>query len=323
MIITVKSKINKVLFITEKWCDGDPRKGLTNSIHNLFGTFFFAYPKIEIGVLHLDETALTQGHHVDVVIPHALDSFLPDLIVVSHLGSSHMNPTLDSYKLIKKRGIPICFTWPDTRDWALDAIHALSEVSDLHVSFGGEQETPINNKHLNLWAPQDPRLYFSDSKFIPVSFTGSLQGNYTYRKEYIKFLIDCKAPIIVSGGQREHGLSAEEYARIVRSSYMCINFPESAKPGYDQIKGRVFEILASQSLLLEKRNKVTPRYLTPGEHYVEYEDHVDLLKKIDFYMNNPQDRDRIAFQGKQLYEERYNPKIFWSTILEKLELSNG
>lgn len=318
----MKSKVNKVLFITEKWCDGDPRKGLTNSIHNLFGTFSHAFPGIYLGVIHLDDVVVMHGQHIDAVMPQVLNSFLPDLVIVSHLGSSHMNPSYGTYELIKSKGIPICFTWPDTRDWALEAIKSLDDVTDLNVSFGGELESPINDKHLNLWAPQDPRLYFNDNKFIPVSFTGSLQGNYTYRREYIQFLIDNKVPIIVAGGQREQGLSAEEYARIVRSSYMCINFPESAKPGFDQIKGRVFEILASQSLLLEKRNNVTPRYLSPGEHYIEYEDHLDLLKKIDYFTKNPQERDRIALQGKQHYEKNYNPKVFWNMVFQKLELTN-
>ena len=215
----MRNKLSKVLFITEKWCDGDPRKGITNSYHNLFGTFVHANPSVVIGILHLDEVSVIHGQHVDNYFPQVLDSFAPDLVVVSHLGSSEMNPNLQSYLSIKNRNIPICFTWPDTRDWVLEAIKNLDAVSDLHVSFGGEVETPINSKHLNLWAPQDPRLYHGNSKkFIPVSFAGSLQGNYTYRREYIKFLIDSEAPIIVAGGQREQGLAAEEYARIIRSS---------------------------------------------------------------------------------------------------------
>jgi hypothetical protein len=318
----MKSKIQKVLFITEKWCDGDPRKGITNSYHNLFGTFAFSFPDVQLSVVHLDEIMVMHRQHIDTVIPHILESYTPDLVIVSHLGSSPMNPTVKSYELIKQKNIPICFTWPDTRDWVIDAINELDKIADLHVSFGGEEENPINQKHINLWAPQDPSLYYPDNKFIPVSFTGSLQGNYTYRREYIKYLIDNKAPIIVAGGQREQGLVAEEYARIVRSSHMCINFPESAKPGFDQIKGRVFEILASQSLLLEKKNKITSRYLTPGIHYVEYTDHLDLLDKINYYSSNINECLNIAKQGKQIYEDSYNPKIFWNKIMKKMEFVN-
>ena len=319
----MKSKFERVLFITEKWCDGDPRKGITNSYHNLFGTFSFAFPEVSMGILHLDEIPLLHGQHIDNFIPQAIDSYKPDIVIVSHLGSSELNPSVSSYSYVKSKGIPVCFTWPDTRDWVLEALKTLDEYASVNVSFGGEIDTPINDKHLNLWAPQDPRLYHERSfKFIPVSFAGSLQGNYTYRREYIEHLLKNEAPIIVAGGQREQGLAAEEYARIVRSSQMCINFPESAKPGFDQIKGRVFEVLASQSLLLEKRNKITPRYLTPGTHYVEYENQFDLLEKIKHFASRPEEAQLIARAGKQVYEERYNPKIFWQKILQRLEIKN-
>lgn len=314
-------KVNKVLFITEKWCDGEPGRGITNSYHNLFGTFRHSFPNIDLGILHLDEVALVYKKHVDNFIPEILDKFSPQLVIVSHLGSSPLNPTIESYKYIKSKNIPICYTWPDTRDWALEAINSLNEVADLHVSFGGEQVEPLNSKHINLWAPQDPSLYYNDNKFISSSFVGSLQGNYTYRREYIKYLRDNKAPIFVAGGQREQGLSAEDYARIIRNSHIGINFPESAKPGYDQIKGRVFEILASQSLLLEKKNVVTPRYLTPGVHYVEYSDNFDLLEKLNYYCDNTSERDKISLNGKNFYEENYGPKIFWKKVFNELELN--
>ena len=109
----MKSKIEKALFITEKWCDGDPRKGITNSYHNLFGTFSFTFPEASMGVLHLDEIPLLHGKHVDSFIPQAIDAYNPDVVIVSHLGSSELNPNISSYSYIKSKGIPICFTWPD------------------------------------------------------------------------------------------------------------------------------------------------------------------------------------------------------------------
>ena len=42
---------NKVLFITEKWCDAIPEKGLTNNFHNLFGTFKKNNPDIHFSLL--------------------------------------------------------------------------------------------------------------------------------------------------------------------------------------------------------------------------------------------------------------------------------
>ena len=316
----MKNKLERVLFITEKWCDGEPGKGLTNSFHNLFGTFSNAFPNTQIGVLHLDEVFVLSGVHIDTQIPGAIDDFKPDLVVVSHLGNSRMNPTSVSYYYIRAKNIPICFTWPDTRDWVIDAIKYLSQYSSLDVSFGGELEKPLNEKHINLWAPQDPTLYYPGRKFIPVSFLGSLQGNYSYRIEYINYLIQHNCPIIVSGGQREAALSAQEYARLSRSSQCIINFPESAKPGFNQIKGRVFEAMACKSLLFEKKNDITSNYFQPNFHYAEYENEKDLVNQIEFYCSEDGKfaREKIAERGNKHYNENYSSKIFWDKVIERI-----
>jgi len=45
----------KVLFVTEKWCDADPNKGLTNNYHNLFKTFKNVLTEATFNIVHLDE----------------------------------------------------------------------------------------------------------------------------------------------------------------------------------------------------------------------------------------------------------------------------
>lgn len=50
----------KVLFVTEKWCDADPSKGLTNNYHNLFKTFSNTFPEAQYNIVHLDEYSMVK-----------------------------------------------------------------------------------------------------------------------------------------------------------------------------------------------------------------------------------------------------------------------
>ena len=64
----------KVLFVTEKWCDADPKKGLTNNYHNLFKTFKTAYPDTKFSIVHLDEYSMLKKKHIDAFIPKLIDN---------------------------------------------------------------------------------------------------------------------------------------------------------------------------------------------------------------------------------------------------------
>ena len=80
-----KNKKN-VLFVTEKWCDANPLKGLTNNYHNLFKTFKACYPEVPFNIIHLDEYSLTKKKHIDTFLPTLIDNLAPSLVVFSLLG---------------------------------------------------------------------------------------------------------------------------------------------------------------------------------------------------------------------------------------------
>ena len=73
----------------------------------------------------------------------------------------------------------------------------------------------------------------------------------------------------------------------------------------------MWEILASRSMMLERKNDSTSKMLTPGEDYVEYENVEDLKNKINYYLNNPEERDKIASRGHETYKEKYTATHFW------------
>ena len=76
----------KVLFITEKWCDADPNKGLTNNYHNLFKTFENVFPHAKFSIVHLDEYSMLKKKHIDNFIPTLSDRVEPEIVIFSLLG---------------------------------------------------------------------------------------------------------------------------------------------------------------------------------------------------------------------------------------------
>ena len=317
MVITIVKNRIKVLFITEKWCDGNPKMGLTNHYHNLFGTLE-SLNIVDIGIFHYDEFTMNTGKHVDAIIPEVIDQFDPSVVVVSHLGSSPLNPTLDSYRHIANIGKKIIFVWPDTRGDIIDTISELKPFVALNVSIACENEKSISGNHVWLATPQDPKLYSYDShKQYEASFIGSLTG-YTHRGPYLKYALEKGCPLTISGGQREHALAPQEYATMIKKSKISINFAEAAVKGTYQLKGRVTETLACGTLLLEHKNPVTSRILKSGTHYVEFENKHDLVEKINYYLQNEKEREEIAKSGFNFYNKNFSPRVFWNTILTRI-----
>ena len=311
--------MKKVLFLTEKWCDGNPEMGLTNHYHNLFGSLKCT-GLADVKVAHYDEIMYNSKTHFDLHAKRILSEHTPEIVVVSHLGQSYLNPSLKTYKEIRRRGIKLVFIWPDTREWIPDAINSLYDVANLQVSWGCEKpdDQPINNNHVWLWCPQDETIYFDDTKTVGASFMGSLNGYNNIRRNAINYLIQSGVPINVNGGQREKKLDFNEYAKLVRTAKINLNFSESAYPGIQQCKGRVIEIIGCNSLLLESQNEATKRRLTPNTHYIEFTSPNDLKDKVEYFLRNDRERQQIAQAGHECYKQKYSATVYWNTVFERL-----
>ncbi len=312
----------KVLFITEKWCDGKPEMGLTNSYHNLFGTLRASslVAPANISVVHFDECLLTHQTHFDEFAKQVLDEIKPDVTVITNLGTANCNPTEKTHQIVKSSNSKLCFIWPYSGyGWVSEAINKIGDYADLHVTF---DVLPCKHsrpeKHLSLWAPQDPSLYNDlQTKDISLSFMGSITG-YNDRFRYLKFLLEKKREIFIQGGQRENKLTPEQYAEAMRRSKSTLNFSESAQPGLRVCKGRVFEALACGCLLVEESNDAIKTILKAGEHFVEFDSEDQLLHLLDWSSSDSDSALKIAKAGKNVYEDNFTPKHFWSRVFERL-----
>ena len=152
---------------------------------------------------------------------------------------------------------------------------------------------------------------------INASFLGS--PRYEERQRYLTSLLTGGVEIFIGGGQREEGLSANQYAENIRKSKISLNFP-AGPDGYDQCKGRVWEILATKTLLLERANEATKNYLKPNVHYVEFTNEQDLKEKIAYYLENDKEREDIAQKGYEEYKKKYTSDVFWTKIMKRCKI---
>lgn len=316
---------NRVLMVTEKWVDGIPSVGLTNNFHQLFNTFQTCKPQYEFNTLHIDESQVVYGHHIDEILPKYCLHWDINIIFFCLLGNSPLNPSKEVLQQLKELGIYLCFIWPDTGfGWALDTMYGLGTLADLHVSWD-RASSDVHDKlsilpnHLKLWAPQDETLYQwhdLDDRCFDVSFVGSRY--YPSRQQFLTQLKSKIPSLNIVGGQREDKLSPIAYASKIKHSKIMLNLPQHPL-GFWQLKSRVLESMACATMVIELKNPSTSQLFKPSVDYVEAESLDDMAEKAKYYLDNPQERLRIVSAGYSKYLMNYTAQHYWDKIFEHYE----
>jgi hypothetical protein len=300
-----------VLFVTEKYADGNPM-WLSNSHHNLFGSlecsnlatysnfYFEDHPQ------HLDDNLITFHRRL-----------MPDLTVITLLANFPNNPTDKAFKAIASKG-PLMFVWFDTVfSFIMKNAEAVSPYATINLVLDNPFCIP-KDKFLTLWTPQDTRIYKDpgEDRDIDVSFVGSMSG-YPDRNQMFNYLAaNCGANIYRDGGQREGGLTPQEYASVMQKSKISLSFSKT-RYGHQQTKGRIWEITSCGAMMMEDVNQGTGLWFEPFKDYVPFTSQEDMTDKINYYLSHPNEMAEIAGNGKKKAETHYNPKNWWSIIFNK------
>lgn len=302
----------KVCIVTDKWCDANPNIGLSNNYNNIIQSVIKSIPTLDLSILYYDELLLKYNKHVDTIL--SLTS--ADVYMFCFLGNSHINPSPNIISRLPGKKI---FIWPDTVwPWITETIKSINDYADVHVAFDGIPDKsliPVEalpkflGKDIQGTIPQNPELYYPDEKIYDICFLGSRHSN---RAEYVAELRNLtNYRVVVGGGQREGKLSPEEYARIIRQSKFCLNLPLSPT-GKKQIKGRVFEILASKTCLVEELPSPVENILNTDCYcgVTSPQDIVKILSETTDEMLNTKINNAY-----NVYKNKYAPEIYWTTLL--------
>lgn len=289
----------------EKFCDLNPHLGTTSAYSNLVGSLQNAE------VLHYDEYLIHHNKPIDQFLIEHFQTTKPDLLAVSYYPfDDPRNVKLDTFLEIRDNlKIPVVFIWFDFGHEPLRQLAMrVGQVATLNVVVD-TYNVPGGN-FMPMWVPQDESIFcMGNVKDIAVSFVGSTVG-YSTRAHYLNFL---RGTVHVSGGQREHRLTIEQYADILKRSKITLNFPD--KPdGIIQAKCRIYESMLCGALLLEKENEAIKKWFEPMVHYVPFSSPEDALNKIHYYLANEGERQTIVNNAAEKMKE-YSSENWWAKII--------
>ncbi len=314
-----------VLLLQEKWADIRPELGLSNSFHNVLTTFARFSNNNKFHIIHHDEALITYGKHIDTFLVDYCIKYSIDTIIIMLVGKSPSNPSEETYKKLRAAGIYLVFLWPDSGgdpDYGILKAHELIQYG-LNVLWDNPKSRwhdsfPEVYNIMKLWVPQDLSFFYPvENQDIECSFIGSTT-NYQDRNYFINNLKQVMPSFKIKGGQRQDALGMDEYASFIRRSKISLGFPLSLAQFW-QTKGRIFEIFASKSMLLEMKNPATPQLFEPGVDYIEFEQVSDLIEKIEYYLKNKEERKKIAAAGHKKYMENYTANHYWKAIFDRIE----
>jgi spore maturation protein CgeB len=233
--------------------------------------------------------------------------------------------------LRKKISSNIIFLWWDScSDTFYESeIKKLEKVNSIHLimdnpqlDFGSKNENINKDSMIASYTNYAKNTLLKPlKKEIDVVFLGQLSSYRDHRSEYIDFIKKRDFSIYLSTNDRGQQVEHSKYAEIMGKSRICINFSLSVDK--HQLKGRIFEAMHSETMLLETNNSQTSTLFNDGIDYVSFSNKEDMLKKIKYYLINEKERKAIAQSGREKVLKFYNSKLFIKKILEHKGFING
>jgi spore maturation protein CgeB len=162
-----------------------------------------------------------------------------------------------------------------------------------------------------------------------VSFVGSAYGN---RRRWIRQLsrrgieVDC-----FGYGWPKGPIPARDIPRIVRESVISLNFGDSGLhlrglrlDRVRQIKARVFEVPGAGGFLLTEAAAGLEHCYRDGNEIATFRDADELADKIRYYLEHPDERDRIAVAGHEHSLRRHTyTRRFEDLLAQAAQLAAG
>ena len=307
----MNTKCCKILCVFGKFQYGDCSRGISLE----YVSFIPALRNLGHEVRHFeswDRTIYTDFADLNQQLITEVLSFKPDIIFTVQMEYEIWLETLDFMRSFE--GI-VTISWAADDTWKYREVsrfiapsyHVMTTtyphmLSKYHAD--GIQHVFPTQWAANSISLQEP-LPAAQCKY-QVSFIGQSHGD---RRKRIEKLRSAGVDVVCFGHGWETGpVSTEEYAQIIRSSVISLNFANSRGP--DQLKARCFEVPGAGGFLLTESVDGLDRYYLVNEEIAVFQQDEELLKSIQHYISCPERRDAIALAGyrrtvsSHLYEHR-------------------
>jgi len=263
----------------------------------------------------------------------------PDVILCVLLGYEIW---LETFQLIREGTNSIIINWSTDDSWKYEQFSRFIAPS-FHLYATTYPDAVLKSKRdghdnfvLTQWAANSASLAEplpSAQCQYPVSFIGTAYGN---RFKWMSALAERGIKVECFGHGWERGaVAAEEIPKIMRNSFISLNFGDSGivmngiVPGRSrQIKARIFEVPSAGGFLMTEYSEGLDNYYRINEEVAVFDGILDIEKKIKYFIENPEERDRLAMagylrtRGEHTYEMRFG-KLLDAAIKHKALMIDG
>ncbi len=263
----------------------------------------------------------------------------PDIILCVLIGYEIW---LETFQLAREGSNAIIISWSTDDSWKYEQFSRFIAPS-FHLyattypdAIAKSKRDGYDNFVLTQWAANSASLAEPLPAALcryPVSFIGTAYGN---RPKWISALGERGIKVECFGYGWENGsVPAEEIPRIMRNSIISLNFGDSGMvmrgivPGRSrQIKARVFEVPGAGGFLMTEYAEGLDRFYRINEEIAVFDGILDLAKKIAYFIEHPEERDRLAMagylrtRGEHTYEMRFG-KLLDVAIKHQVVMIDG
>lgn len=296
-----------ILYVGIKYDYGHPEWGLSYEHYNFYQMFL----NMGYSLIYFDYMNLSQKYgkeQMSQMLLEAVYYYNPDILFYFHY---HDWVKHNIWNELPTKTI----IWLADDHWRYNDTKIVWELFDLIITTDKDGYEKRKGKYevlLSQWGCN--HLIYRDlnlPRIYDVTFVGRCHGK---RKEFVDALKIHKIPIKTFGqGWGDSGrISQAELIRIYNQSKIVLNMSVASEGGKIQIKGRDFEVPGCGSLLLTQESEEIKEYFIPREEIITYKNIDDAIKKIEYYLINDEEREKIAKKGysrvikEHTYEKRFN-----------------
>nr|WP_277814284.1 glycosyltransferase [Bacillus sp. LL01] len=103
------------------------------------------------------------------------------------------------------------------------------------------------------------------------------------------------------------------------STPIIVNFPTTGA-GYTNVKVGIFEAAATGRLIMTEYFAEMENFFEYDKEIVGYKDKGDLMKKLDYYIENPDEAKRIALAGQKKCLENHTWKMRLHFLFQSIKV---
>ena len=255
----------------------------------------------------------------DVELSNRISSLSPDLLFCIMTGDKNYCPN-EPWKTLQEvktsRGIKT-FNWFCDDTWRFDQFsskvcHIFDVCSTTRKdSLEEYRKIGYNKVFLTNWHAND-NLYGSPTtnKQVDITFIGGLHGQ---RKSYIDYLEKNGLSI-----NNPKNCSFEEMLWEYGRSKICLNFARCSVGNKNQMKARLFEVVASNSLLMTQKSPNIEDYFLEDKEAVFFSNPKELYEKLSFLLKKPEILNKISNAGYNRYTKEHTSEKRLSKVIETI-----